>query len=493
MKNKVISTLKTASISALLLGSIVAIPSCKKSFLDEPPRSQTPADYFSSTTQAAEELVNSVYNKLYDWSQHSFSWIGMSSIASDDADKGSDPGDTGADKDQLDNISWSSTSLSFGEVWESNFEGISRANKAIDMMEKLNMDPTKREVLKGEVRFLRAYYYFNLVRCFGGVPKIDKVPVTQAEIDAVNLKATPDEIYDLIESDLNFAASVLPVQQLIETGRATSYAATGLLSKVSLYREKWSQAAATAEVLIGSGNFGLLSDYSHIWREIGEFSKESIFEINCKGTEPAKGIVGYFVVQAPRGQGGLGWGFNTPTLDLYNAYENGDVRRDATIITSGQQLWDGWLTNVGAPNARYNYKCYVSKFMESWGKQDNETNKNLRILRYGDLLLIAAEAYNELSDTSKAKKYLNMIRNRAGLANTTAITQSEIREAIWKERRVEMAMEHDRVFDLRRTKRAGAVMRAHGKGYVDGKHDLYPIPQRQIDLSNGKLIQNPGY
>jgi hypothetical protein len=493
MRNTLKKTIRTTFTLVVLASTIVFVPSCKKSFLEEPPRAQTPADYFSSTTQAAEELVNSVYNKLYDWSQHSFSWIGITSIASDDGDKGSDPGDTGADKDQMDNLSWSSTSLSFGEVWESNYEGISRANKAVDMMDRLDMDPTKREIFKGEVRFLRAYYYFNLVRCFGGVPKIDKVPVTQAEIDAVNVRASEDEIYNLIESDLNFAAGVLPTQQLIETGRATSYAATGLLSKVSLYRQKWSQAAATAEVLIGSGKFGLLDDYSHVWREVGEFSKESIYEVNCKGTDPAKGLVGYFVVQAPRGQGGLGWGFNTPTQDLYNAYEAGDVRRDATIIVSGQTLWDGWVTNIAAPNKRYNYKSYVSKFMESWGKQDNETNKNLRILRYGDLLLVAAEAYNELNDTSKALKYLNMVRTRAGLANATATTQADIRTAIWKERRVEMAMEHDRVFDLRRTKQAGSVMRAHGKAYVDGKHDLYPIPQRQIDLANGKLIQNPGY
>ncbi|MCX8483473.1 MAG: RagB/SusD family nutrient uptake outer membrane protein, partial [Crocinitomicaceae bacterium] len=308
-----------------LAAILVALPSCKKSFLEEPPRAQTPDDYFSSTKQAAEELVTSVYNKLYDWSQHSFSWIGISSIASDDADKGSDPGDTGADKDQLDNLSFTSTSLSFSEVWESNYEGISRANKAIYLMDKLNMDASQRQIFKGEVQFLRAYYYFNLVRCFGGVPKIDKVPITQAEIDAVNVKSSADEIYDLIESDLSYAGSVLPSTRLIDQGRATSYAAIGLLAKVNLYREKWAQAAANAEVLIGSKNFDLLSDYSHIWREIGEFSSESIFEVNAKGTEPAKGIVGYFVVQAPRGQGGLGWGFNTPTLDLYNTYEAGDV------------------------------------------------------------------------------------------------------------------------------------------------------------------------
>jgi hypothetical protein len=138
MKNNM-KKFKTAFTIIGLATILVTVPSCKKSFLEEPPRAQTPDDYFSSTKQAAEELVTSVYNKLYDWSQHSFSWIGISSIASDDADKGSDPGDTGADKDQLDNLSHTSTSLSFGEVWESNYEGISRANKAIYLMDKLNI------------------------------------------------------------------------------------------------------------------------------------------------------------------------------------------------------------------------------------------------------------------------------------------------------------------------------------------------------------------
>ena len=147
MRSTLKKTIRTSITMAVLASTVVLVPSCKKSFLEEPPRAQTPADYFSSTTQAAEELVNSVYNKLYDWSQHSFSWIGITSIASDDGDKGSDPGDTGADKDQMDNLSWSSTSLSFGEVWESNYEGISRANKAVDMMDRLDMDPTKREIL----------------------------------------------------------------------------------------------------------------------------------------------------------------------------------------------------------------------------------------------------------------------------------------------------------------------------------------------------------
>ncbi|MDQ6755503.1 MAG: RagB/SusD family nutrient uptake outer membrane protein, partial [Bacteroidota bacterium] len=146
-----------------------------------------------------------------------------------------------------------------------------------------------------------------------------------------------------------------------------------------------------------------------------------------------------------------------------------------------------------ASNPRYNYKSYVSKTKETFNGDDWNSNKNLRILRYGEILLIKAEAENELGNILPAQQALNQIRNRAGLLNTTAVLQSDVRNAIWKERRVEMAFEHDRTFDLRRTGRAGAVLRALGKPYIDGKHDLFPIPQHEIDLSNGKLIQNPGY
>jgi hypothetical protein len=131
--------------------------------------------------------------------------------------------------------------------------------------------------------------------------------------------------------------------------------------------------------------------------------------------------------------------------------------------------------------------------MESFNGNDDQTNKNLRILRYGDILLIKAEVENELGNTADAIAALNQIRNRAHLANTTAADQNSLREAIRHERRVEMAFEHDRTFDLRRTGRAGEVLRAVGKNYVDGKHDLFPIPQSQIELSNQMLIQNPGY
>ena len=490
-----LKTAKTIAIGTLAFASLgIAFTGCRKSFLDETPRVQTPDDYFNSTANAAQELVTAIYSKLYDWQQHSFSWIGMTSIASDEGEKGSDPGDTGTDKDQFDKLSWSPTSLSFGEVWESNYEGIARANKAIDMLPTLDINSSLRDRLMGESRFLRAYFYWNLVRSFGGVPLIPKVPKTAAEIEALNYRATADQVYDFIDADLEFAATVLPASYLSDqAGRVTSGAAKALLAKSSLYRKRYGKAESLCAEIIASGSYALYADYSKLFREVGEFCSESIWEINCKGSAPAKALEGYFVVQAPRGAGGLGWGFNTPTQTLVDAFEAGDVRKGATFFSRGDGLWDGYECKMTAPNERYNYKSYVSKTMESWGKDDWFANKNLRVLRYADVLLIHAEAANENGKTADALNSLNLVRNRAGLANSNASTQSEIRDAIWKERFVEFAMEHDRVFDLRRQGRAGAVMRAHGRNYIDGVHDLYPIPQRQIDLTGGKMTQNPGY
>ena len=162
-------------------------------------------------------------------------------------------------------------------------------------------------------------------------------------------------------------------------------------------------------------------------------------------------------------------------------------------MNAGQTLWDGFTINALASNPRYNYKSYVSKTKETFDGDDINTNKNLRILRLGEIFLIKAEAENELGNPEAARPFIDSLRHRAGLGNTPATDQAAMRQAIYKERRVEMAFEHDRMFDLQRTGRAGTVLRALGKPYVDGKNDLFPIPQHEIDLSNGTLLQNPGY
>jgi hypothetical protein len=415
-------------------------------------------------------------------------------MASDDADKGSDPGDTGTDKDKLDAWTFDATSLSFDEVWIGNFEGIGRATYALKYFSTINLPPADKDRFIGEAKLLRAYFYWNLVRSFGGVPKIDHVLESQQDLIAASTRATAEEIYAFIEADLDDAILKLPATiSAADRGRVSKGAAQALLAKVSLYQKKWPRAKAMCDAIITSGQYSLLNNYAMIWRESGEFSNESIWEVNAVGSTPNRGIEGYFVTQAPRGPGGLGWGFNTPTADLYNAYEPGDLRRDATIMQRGQTLWDGFVVNAGAPNQYYNYKSYVSKTQETFNGEDWQSNKNLRLFRYGEILLIKAEVENELNDTTAAKLALNQLRVRAGLQPVNAISQTAMRNTIYKERRVEMAFEHDRMFDLRRTQRAASVLQALGKAYVSPKHDLFPIPQNQRNKSENRISQNFGY
>ncbi len=476
-------------------------PGCKKDWLNPAPENtliSSDSTFFQPAN--AEKFVNSCYSWGIEWGQHVFSWIGMSSIAGDDADKGSDPGDLGADKDQMDALSYGPTSLSIIEVWEANYTGIGRCNQAIDNVPKFTgLSQSLADQYIGEAKFLRAYYYFNLVRCYGNVPKIFRVYTSDetAQIYEDYSGAPASEIYAKIEEDLRDAAAKLPAKNAYpakDLGRATKGAAQGLLAKVLLYQKKWAESLAACNEVINSGTYSLDPDFASIFRQAKEHGTESLFEFEGQNGNEGWGIGGYFVCQGPRGpvkDGFDGWGFNTPTDDLLASFEPGDVRKDATFYSVGQVLWDGAMIESAA-NPRYNYKAYVSKTKEdnydSWS-----SGKNLRILRYGEILLIKAEAANELGNLADAKAALDQVRSRAGLPEPTAATKDDLRNAIWKERRAELAMEHDRFFDLVRQGRAGSVMRAHGKNFVDGKHELFPIPQKHIDISGGRLKQNPGY
>ncbi len=478
--------------TSLTILMLAFISSCGKNFLNEPPRTVTIDDLLNNPEDGAQRLVAAVYNKLYDWDVHTFSWIGISSITSDDADKGSIEGDAGTDKQFLDNWTFDANSISFNEIWAGQYDGIGRVAYALKYLPDMNLPQAEKDRYIGELKFLRAYFYWNLVRMYGGVPKIDKVLESQQDITTASVRASASEIYAFIEADCLDAIAKLPATiTASENGRVSKYAAYALLAKAYLYQKRYTDAKAMSDIIINSSKFALLNDYSMIWKEAGEFSVESIWEVNAIGTgSTPKGVQQYSSVQDIRPRG---WGFNTPSTDLANAYETNDKRKAATIMFRGQSLWDGEVVPADAPNERYNYKSYVSRTRESWSGDQDQTNKNLRIFRYGEILLIKAEAEMELNNLPAAKDALNLIRKRAGLANTTAATQGEFRDAIYNERRFEMAFEHDRTFDLRRTGRAGAVLRAKGINYVNGKHDLFPIPQVQIDRSNGILIQNPGY
>lgn len=487
--------MKKSLIYFTILAAFITIVSCSKNFLEEPARTVTINDLINNPSTGADRILGAIYNKMYDWNIHSFAWIGVSSITSDEADKGSTPGDGGTDKIELDGWLISPSNLSFNDVWEGNYEGVGRACYAIQFFNQMNLADDVKNRYIGEAKFLRAYFYWNLWRCYGGVPKIDKVLASQADIETYSVRASSTEIYNFIESDLLDAMSKLPLTiSSKENGRPTKYSAQAFLAKLYLYNKNWSLSKSMVDGIIGSNQYDLLPEYADIWREKGEFGKESIWEINAIGTNPPKGITGYTEVQGMRGSGldDYGWGFNVPSQDLINAYEPGDKRKEGTVLERGKVLWDGYQSNPNLPNPFYNYKAYVSKTAETYFDR-GQSNKNLRIFKYGEMLLIKAEVENELGDTTASLLAINKLRNRAGLGPITAESKDKLREKIYKERLVEMAMEHDRIFDLRRTGRAGAVLRKQGKAYIDGKHDLFPIPQRQIDLSGGKLAQNPMY
>ncbi|MFD1164880.1 RagB/SusD family nutrient uptake outer membrane protein [Sphingobacterium daejeonense] len=466
---------------ALLMAAGFMITGCSKDFLDVPSREIIEAGD-SEENFSPEVLVNGVYGMFTDWN-YGFSFMGITEIISDNSDKGSSPTDTGGDKDILDNLTFTSTAGSFAAMWEQWYKSIGRATNSIQFTEEYGLtDENLKNRYIAEARFLRALNYFWLVRGWGDIP------IQEQDL----IKRVPaSEVYDYIEADLKFAIDNLPEKSKYaakDLGRATKGAAQGLLAKVHLYQGEWQQAYDMAQAVISSGEYALEPNYEKIWRLEGENGSESIFEVQARGSSIAHGIQQYSQTQGPRGgAAGIGWGFNTPSENLLNAFnaENDAIRRDATIIFRNETMYDG--RKIGnTENEMYNEKAYSSA---NGGADD--TDKNLRYLRLGEVYLIKAEAANELGNTAEALTALNAIRSRVKLPNSTATGQTAIRQAIWKERRLELAMEHDRWFDLVRTKQAEAAMKAAGKPF-QAKHYLFPIPDNQI-IQTPDMIQNTGW
>ncbi|WP_245895601.1 RagB/SusD family nutrient uptake outer membrane protein [Flavobacterium album] len=481
----------TYRLLAGLLSASAIMVSCDDDLNVNPQDVINEQDFLNNPDNAVQ-LVNGVYNKMLDYNMYSFSWIGITSITSDDADKGSTPSDTGTDKQKMDALTFDANDISFQDVYNGRYEGIYRANNALKYLEQLSIDPTLKNRLIGEVKFLRAFWYFDLVRCFGGVPLVT-TSIDLNDTEAINAqvftKKSKEEVYAQIEADLTDAIGKLPLKGQYadaDLGRATQGAAQGLLAKVYLYQQKWNEAYTMSGNVISSGQYGLLPNYADVWREVGENKQESVFEVQATLT---KGLVDYCNVQGPRGTPDLGWGFNTPSLGLSNSYEPGDLRREATIMYIPSTLWDGFVAPSTLNNPRYNYKAYQSSLAESWNGDKGNTAKNLRLLKYSDILLIRAEAGMQTGNTGEAEDIINQLRVRAGLAEISGLTM----EQLYKERRWEMAMEHDRWFDLVRTGQAAAAMAADGKTFVVGKHEVFPLPASAITVSGGRLIQNNGY
>jgi hypothetical protein len=517
--------------------------SCKKSFLNVPIQGQGTA---STDPQVVLDEVTGAYNALItpdptqgefgQYDIHGIYFITVTNIMSDDADKGSYPQDQPLAA-AIDNFQVNSDNIYMDGLWRGYYAGISRTNIAIKDLSTAALSSSVIVSRTAEMRFLRAYLYFNLVRMFGGVPLVLTVPTgPQNQDSSFYHRASVSDVYNKgIIPDLQFAAANLPIKSATDVGRATKGAAETLLAKVDMYltTPNWKQADSLTQDVIASGQYQLMPNYSVLWRQAGDNCAESVFEVETGIYGSADyGIPGYVEFQGIRQDNGMGtpftpwnnpgfnqpsgddgYGFDLPSANLVAAYEPSDLRKAATIISlpassPPDTLYDGFVvpTMVGI-SENYNYKAYHSKILappgslgvvlpqiEVFDGDRGLCQKNLHILRYAEVLLIKAEADNELQNTSSAISLLNQVRSRAGLTGTTASSQTDVRTAIWNERRVELAMEHDRFWDLVRQGRAAQVMIASGKtNFVAGKNELLPIPSAEIAVSGGALTQNFGY
>ena len=477
MKKNIFKIVTLASII-----SIGTLSSCTSDFLNVDSQENIAID--DQASQSPEKYVNGIYGMFTDW-DYAFSWLGVTEMISDNADKGSSSTDNGGDKRDLDELLHSSTTGSIEAMWKRFYKTIGRASYSIKYTTESSITDVEKNRLIGEAKFLRAVSYFYLVRMFGDtvIQELD-VPASYS------LRKPKAEVYAYIETDLLDAIQKLPTKNEYaakDLGRATKVAAQALLAKVYLYQGKNQQAYDMATAVVNSGIYDLESDYATTWRKETENGKESLFEIQARGDVVAHGVQQYSETQGARGTGGWGWGFNVPSQNLLDAFNTeGDViRRDATIIFRGETLYDGRLVPTSVENPMYNEKAYSSANLNA-----ADGDKNIRVIRFSEVLLIQAEAANEIGQDALTP--LNRVRTRVKLAPVASMIKDQLRLKIWNERRLELAFEHDRWFDLVRTGQAKELMAKNGKTFVTGKHELFPIPNGQI-IQTPTMTQNPGW
>jgi starch-binding outer membrane protein, SusD/RagB family len=490
---------------------ITTLTSCKK-WVDYDPREDfilTESEYLKSESDYRTMAV-SVYTPI-QWLNQA---VPVGDIASDNAVSGGENASDVLSLQQIDDYTLTPVNSTLTELWQAAYEGINRANymqqyKATNKAgETVNF--VGKDALYGEVYFLRAYYYFHLVRFFGDVPLFTDKRLGLTESKTLQRSAKAD-VYKQIEADLTSAIAVLPVTNL-EKGRVTKYAAQALLGKVLLYQNKFDAAAAMLENVV-NGPFSLQANFGNMFLESGENGPESVFEIQYSNTSPyynwggvTRGQGNHSVQQCGiRGINGssampyaAGWSTNLPTANLSNAYTAGDIRKAVTVLDIEAYKNANPSFNITYQVAPFkNTGLYNQKYLPRKGETSGQVElnylNNFRTIRYADVLLMAAEANNRATtaNDTKAQLYLNKVRRRAfavtDASKDITATGTTLKQAIWDERRLELAMEGDRFFDLVRTGQAITKI----TGFVAGKHEIFPIPQTEIDISG--LKQNPGY
>lgn len=484
---------------ALFLFLIVALSglnSCEK-FLELEPSSQgiavtnTTGDsiLFKSASEAEAALAGAYADFKNEYYQLDYYVNG--DAQSDDAYAG---GDNPANF-QIDEYKIDATNSNVSRDWRYLYATIGKCNTVINNVGAVtdpNLSASRKQEILGEASFIRAFMYFQAVQLWGDVPLQLKEVKT---ISAANLesiypqifpaRATQTEVYAQIIADLETALAHVRTTAP-HKGYATKGAVNAMLAKVYATQEPhdWNKVKQYCDAVV-AGGYTLLSDYDQLWNNANENSAEAIFEINYEGGS-SDGNWGTKIFR------GLDWKkFNLPANDLLAAFdaEGDQKRKNASVIFLDVS---GKWSDSHYPQTRY-------PFINKWHNFQEGSNQNYIFIRLADILLLKAEALNELGDPAGAAALVNQIRTRVNLKATAATTQADMRLAIEKERRLELAFEGHRWYDLKRTGRAIAVMNAAkgannenlGYNLTPGRL-VWPIPQAELD-KNSKLVQNSGY
>jgi tetratricopeptide (TPR) repeat protein len=482
--------------SVILAFCMLFTTSCSDEFANvDPVYSLDSENYFNSESDYNNALIGA-----YDMLHSSYINVLMGEIASDNTLSGGEAATDTPGIQQVDEMTHTAVNGNLKNLWDWMFAGVQRCNYILEFKDKTDF-ANKNQVI-AETRFLRAYYHFELVKWFGGIPLKGDQRFSLNDEKTIP-RSSVDEVYASIESDLQFAVQYLN-PSAAQTGRATKGAAQALLGKAYLYQNKFAPAAAIFDQLITSNTYSLVANYNAIFEHTGENGTESVFEIQytdaqgadfgclqCSEGNVAVGFNGIRNYNGPFFDGG--YSFNVPTQEAYNAFEVGDNRKNVAILDI-----EAWAAANNATfgtgykhTGFYNRKYLARKGDTNIGDQNLTNPNNYRSIRYADVLLMAAEAHNRSGNDIKAKEYLNLVRRRAfGDTNhDITATGTALTDFIWKERRVELMGEGHRFFDLVRTGKAAEKI----TGFTTNKNEIFPIPFEEIQFSNGNWQQNPGY
>ncbi len=487
--------MKTSNkLMIICTAAMIAGSSCKKEFLDLAPISQQNGNNFYRTAEDMKNALSAVYASLQYTGLYYSSMHIIGDLRSDNTEI-TNPA-AGADMQAVDQFTNNAVNSISNTTWNGHYQGIQAANIVIHKIDAVNMTAGLKAQYKAEAHFLRALMYFNLVRIFGDVPLVKDI-INNPQDGYKYGRETTAKVYEQIIEDLKAAEQSLPYEYATaDIGRATKGAAMSLLGKVYLTQKNWVLAAQKLKEVIDAAaqtKYQLITSYANLYGVANENNRESIFEVQFRKGASGEGSP-YTNQFAPIGSGtavvsiGNPLGQNIPTANMNSAYETGDLRKAASMRNSYV---------LGGATVNHNYIIKYAGVPAANLDSDN----NWIVLRYADVLLMYAEALNEQGYVANgpAFTYLNQVRARAGLAAKTSTNantalqladQTAFRLAIEQERRVELAFEGHRWFDLVRTGRAATVLAASG---MQPHHVLFPVPQTQIDINPSLISQNQGY